>query len=167
MKLIYSVYRYLAVRIFTAIVMLRVGSAADRPFVGGYTKLNRNTHLGKNNNFNGMKILGSGSVTIGDNFHSGIECMMITEVHDYHGQQLPYDTTRIPKPIVIEDNVWFGNRVLILGGVAIGEGAIVQAGAVVVTNIPRLSIVGGNPAKPFRMRDAVHYEDLKRRGAFH
>lgn len=35
------------------------------------TSLTRNTHLGKNPNFNGMTIKGEGEVYIGDNFHSG------------------------------------------------------------------------------------------------
>lgn len=126
-----------------------------------------NTVLGKNTNFNGMVITGKGNVTIGDNFHSGQECMMITEAHNYKGSAIPYDSTYIIKNIVIEDNVWLGSRVLILGGVTIGEGAIIQAGAVVVTDIPKYAIAGGSPAKVFKYRDKEHYERLKSQGKFH
>ena len=51
------------------------------------------------------------------------------------------------KPIVIEDNVWVGERSTILKGVRIGRGAIVASNAVVTKDVPPFSIVAGNPAK--------------------
>jgi acetyltransferase-like isoleucine patch superfamily enzyme len=62
--------------------------------------------------------------------------------------------------------VWLGSRVTILGGVTIGEGAIIQAGAVVVSDIPKYAIAGGNPAKVFKYRDIEHYERLKAENRF-
>jgi acetyltransferase-like isoleucine patch superfamily enzyme len=123
--------------------------------------------LGDNVNFNGMCILGAGTVTIGDNFHSGTECMMITQNHNYEGEAIPYDHTYVKKTIRIGDNVWLGNRVLIVGDVTIGEGAIVAAGAVVCKDVPPCAIVGGNPAKVIKYRDRAHYESLKGAGRFH
>ena len=103
------------------------------------------------------------------NFHSGQDCIMITSYHKYDGgDAIPYDTKEnIDKDIIIEDNIWLGDRVIILGGVKIGEGAIVQAGAVVVKDVPKYAIVGGNPAKVFKYRDIEHYEKLKKEGKFH
>jgi serine acetyltransferase len=127
-----------------------------------------NTWLGDNVNFNGMRIQGRGKVTVGNNFHSGMECMIITDIHNYdHGTMIPYDDTYVVKDVVIEDNVWLGSRIIILGGVTIGEGAIIQAGSVVVSNIPKYAIAGGHPAKVFKSRDAEHYERLKKLGRFH
>ena len=126
-----------------------------------------NVSLGHNVNFNGMRIVGSGSVIIGNNFHSGIECMIITDNHNYEGEAIPYDSTYTKKNIRIEDNVWIGNRVLIVGNVTIGEGAIVAAGAVVCKDVPPCAIVGGNPAKIIKYRDKAHYEALKAEGCFH
>ena len=114
-----------------------------------------------------MKIQGTANVVIGDNFHSGIECMIITDTHNYEGKAIPYDDTVISKDVVIEDNVWLGNRVIILPGVTIGEGAIIQAGSVVVKDIPKYSIAGGHPAEVFKSRDKDHYEKLKKEGKFH
>lgn len=71
------------------------------------------------------------------------------------------------KKVIIGNNVWFGDRVIVLGGVEIGEGAIIQAGAVVVKSIPPCAIAGGNPAKVFRYRNVEHYNDLKSKGSFH
>ncbi len=134
--------------------------------VNGYSTCTKKTFLGKNVNFNGMKIMGCGKVIIGDNFHSGTECQIISEIHNYEGSKIPYDETYICKDVVIEDNVWLGNRVIVLGGVTIGEGAIIQAGSVVVGSIPKYAIAGGHPARVFSKRDIDHYERLKKEGKF-
>ena len=136
--------------------------------VNGKSYVTPNTTLGNNVNFNGMKIQGKGNVTIGDNFHSGIECMIITSIHNYDkGNAIPYDDTIISKDVIIEDNVWLGNRVTVLPGVRIGEGAIIQAGSVVVKDIEKYAIAGGHPAKVFKYRDIDHYEKLKKEKKFH
>ena len=135
--------------------------------VNNYSYVTPKTCLGNNVNFNGMKIQGTANIIIGDNFHSGIECMMITDSHNYEGNAIPYDDTVISKDITIEDNVWLGNRVIVLPGVTIGEGAIVQAGSIVVKDIPKYAIAGGHPAQVFSSRDIGHYEQLKKEGKFH
>lgn len=117
--------------------------------------------------FNGMKILGNGKVTIGNYFHSGIDCMMLTSNHNYEGNQIPYDETFIKKEIIIGDCVWFGNRVLVVGNVKIGDGAILAAGSVVCNDVPPYAIVGGNPAKVIKYRNIPHFKQLKSKGAFH
>lgn len=54
--------------------------------------------------------------------------------------------------IIVGNDVWFSYGCLIKGGVTIGDGAIIAAGAVVVKNVPAYSIVAGNPAKVVKMR---------------
>lgn len=136
--------------------------------VNGITLLNKNTSLGNNVNFNGLIVQGEGEIIIGDNFHSGPECMIINTFHNFSsGDAIPYDFTYINKKVVIEDNVWIGTRVIILGGVEVGEGAIIQAGSVVVSNIPKYAIAGGHPAKVFKFRDIEHYKKLKSEKKFH
>lgn len=145
-----------------------VRSHKSELFIGGKTILSRNTILNYNPNFNGMIIKGGGQVLIGNNFHSGEDCLMLTSFHDYdNGSHIPYGKTFINKKITIEDNVWFGSRVTVLGGVTIGEGAIIQAGAVVVSDVEKLAIVGGSPAKKFKYRDKKHYNRLKIENKFH
>ncbi len=104
---------------------------------------------------------------IGDYFHSGVECMIITQNHNYEGKEIPYDSTYVCKAVTIDDCVWFGNRVLVVGNVNIGEGAIIAAGAVVTKDVPPLAIVGGNPARILKYRDAAHFYSLKTEGKFH
>ncbi len=100
--------------------------------------------------FNGVDITGCGQVRIGDNFHSGNECHIMTSIHSYNdGEAIPYDSTSLHKKVEAGDDVWLGNRVIVLGGVCIGGGSIIQVGSVVVSNIPVYSIVGGHPARVF------------------
>ena len=88
--------------------------------------------------------------------------MIITQNHNFdEGSAIPYDDTYVLKSVEIADNVWFGNRVLVVGNVKIGEGAIVAAGSVVCKDVPYCAIVGGNPAKVIKFRDIEHYEKLK------
>lgn len=159
-KLIRTIYRKKIL-----VTALKVGVNLK---VNGKSSCTKNTILGNNVSFNGMNIQGKGKVIIGNNFHSGIDCMMISQNHNYNsGNKIPYDSSYILKNILIEDNVWLGNRVIILGGVTIGEGAIIQAGSVVVKNIPKYAIAGGNPAIVFKYRDIEHYIRLKKEKKFH
>jgi len=154
--------------VFTFIVLKKIGSYKSKPKVNFYSRFTKNTFIGDNCHFNGMIIRGNGKVIIGDNFHSGKDILIINSYHKYDdADAIPYDTKEmIDKDIIIEDNVWIGDRVIILGGVTIGEGAIIQAGAVVVKDIPKYAIAGGNPAKVFKYRDSEAYEILKNKGKF-
>ncbi|MDC9603169.1 transferase hexapeptide (six repeat-containing protein) [Marinobacter salarius] len=148
-------------------VMSRCGGYSGRIRVNGPTNLTKNTFLGSNVNFNGLVITGGGKVTIGDNFHSGPDCLFIPQNHNFdEGSSIPYDNTYIYKDIYISSNVWIGSRVIILGGVSIGEGAIIQAGSCVVNDIPPHAIAGGHPARVFSHRNIDHYESLKAQGRF-
>lgn len=132
------------------------------------SRVTDSTVLGNNVNFNGMRVHGRGNLVIGDNFHSGVECLVITQNHNYDdGTKIPYDSTIIEKPVRIDDNVWIGSRVTILPGVTIGEGAIIQGGSTVTTDIPKGAIAGGHPAEVFDYRDMDHYNQLKLENKFH
>lgn len=55
-------------------------------------------------------------------------------------------------PITIGNDCWIGQGVFFAGGVAVGDGAVVLAGATVVSDIPPFAVVGGAPAKVIRYR---------------
>lgn len=65
--------------------------------------------------------------------------------------------------IEIGDDVWIGTNALIMGGVKIGNGAIVAAGSIVTRDVPAYAIVGGSPAKviKYRFSDSMIVELLK------
>ena len=50
-------------------------------------------------------------------------------------------------PVIIEDNVWIGDKASVLPGVRIGCGSIVGTGAVVSKDVPPFSLAVGNPAR--------------------
>lgn len=145
----------------------RAAECGEGLYCGGKSFVTANTHLGEHVCFNGMSIFGDGKVTIGSYFHSGMNCQILTSFHNYEGEAIPYDDTYLTKDVTIGDCVWLGNNVIILGGVTIGEGAIIQAGSVVCKSIPAYAIAGGHPAKAFKYRDIEHYEKLKAEKRFH
>ena len=53
-------------------------------------------------------------------------------------------------PVTIEDNVWIGGSVSIIGGVTIGRNSVVAAGSVVIRDVPPDTLVAGNPARVIR-----------------
>lgn len=163
-----NIKKTIMIKVRTMLLLSVVKECGKNPYVGGPCFFTGNIYLGDNCNFNGMKMIGNGTVIIGDNFHSGIECMIITQNHDYDtGNAIPYGDGFVYKTVKIGDNVWFGNRVIVTGDVTIGEGAIIAAGAVVCKDVPPYAIVGGNPAKVIKYRDIEHYENLKKLGCFH
>ena len=162
-KLGKRLYSYLC----TKYLYKTAGAVGSNCIANARIKVTRNTYIGEYSNFNGIRIAGSGRIQIGSWFHSGQNIHIITDVHNYEGEAIPYDTTDIVKDVIIDDFVWIGSHVIILGGVHIGEGAIIQAGAVVVRDIPPYAIAGGNPATVFKYRDKEHFIKLKAEGKFH
>jgi virginiamycin A acetyltransferase len=53
---------------------------------------------------------------------------------------------------VIGSDVWIGYEAVIMPGVQVGDGAIIAAKSVVVSDVSPYTIVGGNPAKSIRRR---------------
>ncbi|WP_331344814.1 acyltransferase [Cellvibrio sp. UBA7661] len=93
----------------------------------------------------GVRISSAKSIRIGDN------CMFAANViisdSDWHGIYNRIRPFRCTKPVVIENNVWLGERVIVTKGVTIGENSVVGAGSVVTKSIPPNSVTAGNPAR--------------------
>jgi acetyltransferase-like isoleucine patch superfamily enzyme len=53
----------------------------------------------------------------------------------------------ICRPVIIEDDVWIGPNATILKGVRIGQGSLIEPGAMVTRSVPPWSRVLGNPAQ--------------------
>lgn len=54
--------------------------------------------------------------------------------------------------IILQNDVWLGEHVTVMGGVTIHNGAVVAANSHVVKDVPPFAIVGGNPARIIRYR---------------
>jgi acetyltransferase-like isoleucine patch superfamily enzyme len=95
----------------------------------------------------GSSIAARVSVKIGAHCHLGhYMFVMDNNQHDVvrHWELPPSD------PVVIEDNVWIGSKVVILPGVRIGSRAVIGAGSIVTKDIPPRCVAAGNPARVLR-----------------
>jgi acetyltransferase-like isoleucine patch superfamily enzyme len=84
----------------------------------------------------------TGGISIGKNVNVADGVAMITAKHDINSPRFE----ALYEPIVVEDWCWIATNAIIIGGVRVGEGAVVAAGAVVTKDVPPYSVVGGNPA---------------------
>ena len=97
----------------------------------------------------GNNVLTGKWVTISDNNHGD------TSEETLHIP--PCDRKVLSKgPVIIEDNVWIGDKATILSGVRIGEGTVIGANAVVTKDVPAYSIVIGNPMKCIIRQNKEH-----------
>lgn len=96
----------------------------------------------------------SSGVKIGSNVMMAPEVVILTSNHAYDKIDIPmmFQGSAPFKPVIIEDDVWIGQRVIILPGVIIRKGTIVGAGAIVTKSFPPFSIIGGNPARLIKSR---------------
>jgi acetyltransferase-like isoleucine patch superfamily enzyme len=80
--------------------------------------------------------------------------IMDADFHALEPEDQPrYNTTGSSKPVIIGRNVWVGAGAWVLKGVRIGDDSVVGAAAVVTMNVPRRTVVFGNPARViWRMR---------------
>ena len=53
---------------------------------------------------------------------------------------------------IIGNDCWIGENAFLIGGITVGNGAVILAGAVVTKNVPPYAIVGGVPAKVIKYR---------------
>jgi acetyltransferase-like isoleucine patch superfamily enzyme len=89
-----------------------------------------------------------GGIDIGDEVMIGPNVSLITSGHALEPSLRRAVVTA--KPIVIERNVWIAAGATIIGGVTVGENSVVAAGSVVTRDVPRNTLVGGNPARVIR-----------------
>jgi acetyltransferase-like isoleucine patch superfamily enzyme len=96
-----------------------------------------------------------GEITIGNNVMFGPRPMILAGNHYFavKGKNVrflhPKDNEN-SEPVLIEDEVWCGASIVILGGVCLGMGCVIGAGSVVSKSIPPYVVAVGNSAKPIR-----------------
>jgi acetyltransferase-like isoleucine patch superfamily enzyme len=105
--------------------------------IGDGTYLNRNT-----------EIVAARSVRIGRDCKIGRDVLVMdTDQHALPGHELGV------APVVIEDRVWIGARVIVLKGVHVGHDSVIGAGSIVTRDVPSRSVVAGQPARVVRTLD--------------
>ena len=97
----------------------------------------------------GCSIAAQQLVRIGSRCQIGTYVIMMD--NDFHEIE-PERRNEMPAslPIILEENVWLGARVIVLRGVTIGAGSVIGVGSVVTKNIPPRSLAVGVPAHVIR-----------------
>jgi maltose O-acetyltransferase len=96
-------------------------------------------------------------VEIGRDVLMAPDVVILHRQHGYERLDIPMRDQPMlesEKPVIIEDDVWIGTRVIVMPGLKLGRGSIISAGAVVTKDVPPYSVVGGVPAKVIKMRKA-------------
>ena len=128
-----------------------IGKMVDESFLlippfytagGDEIRVGRNVFVNQNCTFYDL-----GGLDIADDVMIGPNVSIITAGHPLEPSQR---RTTIGKPIVIEKNVWIAAGATIIGGVTVGENSVVAASSVVTKDVPRNTLVGGNPARVIR-----------------
>lgn len=111
-------------------------------------------HIGNHSIIGGDAILdGRNEIHIGNNVNIARELRIYTMEHDPSSPNF----SAVGGPVIIEDWVYIGTRVIILPEIRIGEGAVVASGAVVTKDVDPWTMVGGVPARRIRSRPVVKY----------
>lgn len=92
------------------------------------------------------------SIRLGNNVLMGKKVLITDNAHGASSAELldiaPNLRPLVSKgPVVIDDNVWIGEKASIMPGVHIGKGTIIAANSVVTKDVPPYCVVGGVPAK--------------------
>ncbi len=120
----------------------------DDSFVGPFVEITRGVKIGKRCLIESHSFLCTG-VEVEDDVFVSHGVMFTNDLFPRTDRHVVYPRT------VIRNFVSIGTGAIILGGVEIGEHAIIAAGAVVTKDVPALSIAKGNPARVGREFDSV------------
>ncbi|MBO0777493.1 MAG: acyltransferase [Ktedonobacteraceae bacterium] len=97
----------------------------------------------------GCLLYTTGGLVIGQHVSISSGVWLMTGSHEMNDPNF----VDVYRPIMIGDRAWIGARATILGGVTIGEGSVVMAGAMVTRDVPPYAVVGGVPAMVIRYRE--------------
>jgi acetyltransferase-like isoleucine patch superfamily enzyme len=107
---------------------------------------------------NNAHITAVNNILIGDNVLTGKYILITDNSHGESNIEL-LDIPPAKRPlaskgqVIIEDNVWIGEKASILPNVTIGRGAIIAANSVVTKDVPPYCVVAGNPARIIKNMD--------------
>jgi acetyltransferase-like isoleucine patch superfamily enzyme len=124
-------------------------SLGDETRVGPFVEIQRGVTVGARCKIQSHTFICTG-VEIGDEVFVGHGVMFINDKRPSATTdegELQTDDDWTVMPTVVERRASLGSGAVLLGGIRIGEGAIVGAGAVVTKDVPAGATVAGSPAR--------------------
>ena len=104
----------------------------------------------------GTSIRSAQKIVIGDSTMIASD-VTITD-SDWHDIYDRTDYVASPKEVIIQENVWIGEKSLILKGSKIGKNSIIGAGSVISGEVPANVVFAGNPAKEIKKLDEKSFK---------
>ena len=107
----------------------------------------------------GVRAHVDGPITFGQNVLMAPDVVIRRRNHVFERTDVPIRRQSVTKFVELRvcDDVWIGERAMIMPGCKrIGRGAIVAGGSVVTKDVPDYAIVGGNPARILKQRRLTH-----------
>ena len=137
-----------------------IGAIGKTYYFQGPIQFNYGSHtfIGENffANFN-LTVMDDARIYIGNNVCFGPNVSLMATNHplparERMGVDAEGRTTmaEYAEEIHIGDNVWIACNAVVIGGVTIGDGAVIGAGSVVTKDIPAGYLAYGNPCRPIR-----------------
>ncbi len=144
---------------------VQTNSIGDDTFVWQFTVILKDAIIGRNCNIN-CQVFIENDVIIGNNVtvKPGVQLWDGLRIHDnvFIGPNVTFTNDRYPRSkqypeefqqTVIEKGASIGANATVLGGVTIGENALIGAGSVVTKDIPANELWVGNPARKIKNID--------------
>jgi len=137
---------------FTNLYGCTIGSGSR---IGPFVEIQRGVRIGARCKIQSHAFICEG-VTIADEVFVGHGAVFVNDKHpratDSAGRLQTADDWRL-LPIVVERGASIGSGALVLGGVRVGERALIGAGAVVTRDVSADATGAGNPARQRGARD--------------
>lgn len=120
-------------------VKIQIGSVltiGDNTWIGEFTKI----------------VGGKAHINIGSNVDIGPDVLIVTGTHELWGVKDKAAGKSYSLPITIGSGSWLGARSTILGGVNIGDEAMIAANSLVNVDVDDMLLVGGVPCKKLKKK---------------
>lgn len=120
---------------------------SDTKNLGEGIKIGNETYIGPRSNLGAAAFL-----SIGERCQIGAGVSFIAENHEFSEEDEIFNQGVTRKGITVGNDCWFGNNVVVLDGINIGDGVVIGAGAIVTKDIPSFSVAVGSPARVIKTR---------------